>query len=315
MLLASDSNSAASTGASDDYRSRRFDLFGSLGYEVLDRTASDFEDGYDSSIGRATFGLDYRFTDWFVAGLIFTYSQHDGDFDDGGDFENSSLLPTVFASFLPSEKSFVLVSLGLNLQEYDVQREASFVVADPLDPNVILDAANGTPISTTDADVDLASLQFGYDFSAGNFTYGPRVSGYYSRTTVDSYTEDDGAGLELNVDEQTVKSVQGAVAFFGSWALSSKSGVFLPQFTVEYVREFEDEPTIVDAQFAQDLRGPQAVSFSYETNTPDSDFVNLDVGFSAVLANGILPYVNLRAMFGNDLFDSYSANAGVRFEL
>jgi len=39
------------------------------------------------------------------------------------------------------------------------------------------------------------------------------------------------------------------------------------------------------------------------------------VGFSAVLANGVSPYLSLRKMLGNDLFDSFAVNAGVRFEL
>jgi len=311
-VLAMDSGSAGEGGGSGDFRSRRFDLFFSLGYEGLDRNVTVFEDGYSSTIGGATLGFDYRFVDWFVAGLIITYSRQEADFDGGGEFENSAFLPTLFATFLPSDRSYLNVSIGRNFQDFDVQRAASFVItpqAGPPGPTV-----TGTPISSTDPEVDLASLQFGYDFFAGSFTFGPRLAGYYSRTTIDPYSETSGNGLELRIGEQSVKSMQGTVGFFGAWAIGTERGVFLPQLNVEYVWEFEDEPVIIAAQFAQDNK-TQPTTFTYQTNTPDSDFVNIDLGFSAVLANGISPYVTLRGMLGNDLFDSYAVYAGVRFEL
>lgn len=297
-------------GGHGDLLSRRWDVFASLGYESLDRTATEFEDGYDSGIGGITVGFDYRFADWVVAGLIVTYSKQDGDFEGGGDFEITSLIPTIFASFLPSDRSFVQVVLGRNSQDFDVKRNAVFVV-DAGQPVVF----SGLPASKTDGNVDLASVQFGYDFSPGRVTLGPRVAVNYSQTDVSGYVEDGMSGLELRVTDQTVDSLQGVVGIFGSVAVSSKKGVFLPQFNVEYVREFEDNPSFIDAQFAEDLRGPEALTFPYQTNAPDSDFFNVEVGFSAVLANGIQPYVTLRGMFGNDLFDSYAINAGVRFEL
>ncbi|MGD8376094.1 MAG: autotransporter outer membrane beta-barrel domain-containing protein [Acidobacteriota bacterium] len=300
-------------GGHGDLLSRRWDVFASLGYESLDRTVTDFEDGYSSGIGGITVGFDYRFADWVVAGLLLTYSNQDGDFDGGGDFDITSLIPTLYASFLPSDRSFVQVVLGRSSQSSDVQRNVQLVLqsADPSGFRI----ASGMPSSSVDGTVDLAGAQGGYDFSSGRFTYGPRAAVNYSKTDVDAYVEDGSSGLELQVTNQSVKSVQGVLGFFGSWALSSKRGVFLPQLNVEYVREFEDVPDVLNAQFVEDLRGPDATVFPYQTNTPDSDFFNVEVGFSAVLANGIQPYVTLRGMFGNDLFDSYAINAGVRFEL
>jgi outer membrane autotransporter protein len=136
----------------------------------------------------------------------------------------------------------------------------------------------------------------------------------YGQTKIDPYSETGGTGLELTIDGRTVKSLQGAVGFYGSWAISTKNGIVLPQFNVGYVHEFEDDASIVTAQFAEDLR-PTPTRFTYGTSVPDSDFFNVDVGVAAAFARGIQMFVNLRFMAGNDNFDSAAGTIGIRFEL
>ena len=155
-------------------------------------------------------------------------------------------------------------------------------------------------------------VAFGYDRSAGKYTFGPRVAANYSRTKVDAFSESGGTGLDLNIDAQTVKSLQAVAGFYGSAAFSKGSGVFVPQFGVEYVHEFEDSRDPVGATLVDDL---DPTPFGYLVNDPDTGFFNIEAGFSAVLPRGIQPYVNIRAMVGNSLFDSVAATFGVRFEL
>jgi outer membrane autotransporter protein len=137
----------------------------------------------------------------------------------------------------------------------------------------------------------------------------------YARTKIDPYTETGGTGLELRLDGRTVESFQAVVAFYGSAAISTKHGVVVPQLNLRYIHEFEDDPTIVNAQFAEDLHGPTAVTFGYRTNTPDADFFNVEAGVAVMFARGIQFFVNLRTMFGNDNFDSSAGTIGMRFEL
>ena len=100
-----------------------------------------------------------------------------------------------------------------------------------------------------------------------------------------------------------------------SAAFGVKSGVIVPQLNLEYVREFEDDASILTARFAQDGRGADATSFTYQTNVPDSAFFNVEAGVGAVLAHGIQVFLNFRTTVGNDLFTNTGGTIGLRWEL
>jgi outer membrane autotransporter protein len=136
----------------------------------------------------------------------------------------------------------------------------------------------------------------------------------YGRTKIDPYSETGITGLELRIDGRTVKSLQAVAAFYGSWAISTKHAVVLPQFNLGYVHEFENDASIVTAQFAEDVR-VTPTSFTYGTSVPDADFFNVEAGVAAVFAKGIQFFVNLRSMVGNDNFDNTGGTVGIRFEL
>ncbi len=318
----SPSLSGRSQGRSADARSegsvapsRRFDIFVSGTYESVDRNVTAFEAGYESSILGGAVGADYQFSDVVVAGLVAGYRKHEGDFGGGGDFTMTAFEPSVFVSVLPSQKTFLQFVAGYGGQNSDVNRAVHFDVDEGGTPRNF----DGTVASAADATAYTGGAQFGYDHPAGRFTFGPRIGVNYGRTTVDSYSETagtgTGAGLALRIDERTVESLQGVAGFFGSAAFSTGSGVVVPQLNVEYVHEFEDETSLVTAQFAEDLRGPGATPFAFLTNIPDSDFFNVEAGVAVVFARGIQLFVNLRTMIGNDNFDSSGGTIGLRFEL
>ena len=286
-----------------------FDIFASGSYEGLDRNVTPFEDGYDSSVLGGAFGFDYQFNDMVVAGAVLGVRRQDADFKGGGDFEMTAIEPSIYVSVLPSPKTFLQFVAGYGAQNADVNRAVHFEVVDSGA------SVDGTAASAGDANAYSSSAQFGFDQPAGRFTYGPRVGVNYARTKIDPYFETGGTGLELRIDGRTVDSLQAMAAFFGSWAISTKRGVVLPQFNVGYVHEFEDDASIVTAQFAEDLRGPGATTFIFGTSVPDSDFFNVEAGVAAVFPRGIQFFVNLRTMLGNENFDNMGGTIGIRFEL
>lgn len=301
----------SSAGASVvDASSGRFDIFASGSYESLDRNVTPFEDGYDSSVLGGAFGFDYQFNDAVVAGVVAGYRRQHADFKGGGDFKMTAIEPTVFVSVLPSPRTFLQFVAGYGGQNSDVNRHAHFEV----DSGGSITSADGTAASSADANAYSVSAQFGFDQPAGRFTYGPRVGVNYGRTKIDAYSETGGTGLELTFDGRTVKSFQAIAAFYGSWAISTKRGVVLPQFNVGYVHEFENDASIVTARFAEDVR-PTPTVFTYRTSVPDEDFYNVEAGVAAVFAKGTQFFVNLRWMGGNENFDNVGGTIGVRFEL
>lgn len=304
-------DSGGSGSGSGYAASRKYDFFFSAGYGSLDRDPTRFEDGYDSTVQIGTAGIDYIFSNKLIGGVLLSYREQDGDFLGGGSLKTTAFEPLLFVSYLPTDRTFVQLLLGYGDEKSDVNRNVSINLVQPTENDDRL--ITGAAVSDVDSSVFSASLQAGYDRSRGRFTYGPRVGINSRQTDLDAYVERGTSGLELRIADRTVDSLQATVGFYGSAAYSGKSGVFVPQFTVEYVRETEDDPSRVDAQFAQDLRGATATNFSYLTNAPDSDFINVDLGVAAVLPNGIQPYVSLRTLVGSDNFDSLVGTIGVRF--
>ncbi|TKB25221.1 autotransporter outer membrane beta-barrel domain-containing protein [Desulfopila sp. IMCC35006] len=269
-------------------------------YESLDKDRTPFEGGYDSDIQRFTLGSDYQFTDKVMAGLAFTYYNHDGDFDNfGGDFDNDSYGVTFFASILPIDQVFVQVNAGYAAKDYDRTRAVSF------------SALSGLANADYEGDEYSAGILAGYDYTVGNLSIGPRLGLDYIRTEFDSYTETGSTGLELSFADADQTSLQSRLGLASSLAFSTGFGVLLPQAGVNWVHEFENDQRSEAFSFKDDLN---SVAFLYENEGPDRDFFEFTLGVSAVLPHGWLPFVQFRAIAGHEYLDSYAGTIGLRKE-
>ncbi len=143
----------------------------------------------------------------------------------------------------------------------------------------------------------------------GAFTVGPRLGVLYREITMDSFRESGHTGLELAYDDQFIRSLTLRPGIYGSYAISTSWGVVIPQMTLEYVHEFLDDQRNVQFSFAQD---PQNRRFLFQTTPPDRDYLNLGLGVSMVLPQGIQPYLNFRDMLAYDDRSTYTVTLGVR---
>jgi outer membrane autotransporter protein len=171
----------------------------------------------------------------------------------------------------------------------------------------------GEASSNSDGDEWLINALVGYDHNISNVTIGPRVGLLYTHLSIDDYSEDGGAGLAMSYDDQTVKSLQTTVGLQGSIAINTSYGVWVPQATADWLHEFENDRRDIKVQFAGDKTANPS-RFKFNNDKPDRDFFNLGIGTVLVLPNGIQPFVNFRAMVGNDRFDNYAGTVGVRIE-
>lgn len=280
-------------------------LFISGGYESLDKDVTFFEDGYDSDIQSFTVGGDYQFTDKVMAGMAFTYSNHDGDFEGGGDFDNDSYGVTIFASILPVDQVFVQMTAGYAAKDYDRTRIALFEWANKTT------TGPGEENGSFDGDEYSVGILSGYDFSFGKMSIGPRLGLDYIKTDFDSYSETGSTGLELVFDDADATSLRSRLGLTSSIAVNTSFGVLLPQAGVNWVHEFEDDQRSESFTFV-DVNSD--VRFQYENEDPDRDFFEFALGVSAVLPHGWLPYVQFRAIAGHDYLDSYVGTLGIRKE-
>jgi outer membrane autotransporter protein len=304
---AADGEDEKDGGASSD---TVVDLGGGLGvyvtgeYESLNKERTRFEDGYDSNNSGLLLGVDYRFRKWLVAGVAVDYWDFDGDYDQGGGFDTDAYGIIGYASFLPSDRTFVDVVLGYARRDEDRTRQASFT--DEFDRDF-----EGPVRGDFNGDDYIAGVFAGYDYSIRNFTIGPRLGLNYVRNNNDSYAERGQTGLELRIDSDDWTSLQSRVGIQATAAFSTQFGVLVTQVLAAWVHEFEDDQRNINASFVQDLR-PNPTTFTFETEEPDRDYADVVIGISAVLPNGLQPFANFATLISNSQFDSYSVAIGLR---
>ncbi len=284
-----------------------FSAYGSIDGEVLNRDVTTNEDAYDSQIVGVSVGGDYLITDWAVAGMAFSYSSNNGDFDAGGDFRTNSFGVTAYGSFTPLQGFFTDVVLGYAYKNYDVTRAVSAVAV----PSGTI-AALGRASGSTDSNNFDARMNLGYDFAIDNITIGPRAGVRYGYTLIHSFSESGPTGLELNyLDDEGVTSLQTSLGAAASIAISTELGVFVPQISFEWVHEFRNDQRFASVQLVDDGSGTTFIS---PTDKPDRDFFDLGVGVVAVMPGGVQPYVSFRALLGHSFFENYAGTFGARIE-
>jgi uncharacterized protein YhjY with autotransporter beta-barrel domain len=309
----------AAFGTSTKSRWKGLGFFASGLVESLNRDITTFQDGYKSRILGFSVGMDYRVSRNVVTGFAGSFSNADGDFRSGGTFSTNSYGFLAFAQILPTEKTFIQVTAGYTRNNYQVSRLATAQVTISGDPPGPLISTLAS--SNSNGDVASAGFLAGYDHAIGRFLVGPRVGMNYGQTHIGSYAEKDRAGIGLAYDGQNIHSMQSIVGLFGSTAYSTRFGVLVHQINADYVHEFANSQRSITVQFADDLRGTPAfpgttpTKFTFQNEVPARNYAYLGTGLVAVLPNGWQPFVNFRAMVGNEQFNNYAGTFGLRIEL
>ena len=312
IATSGDGSSSGVFSTSSNSRWNGLGFFASGLVESLNRDITTFQDGYKSHIFGFTGGADYRFSRKLVAGLAFSYSNSDGDFRSGGNFSTNSYGGLLFASYLPSDRTFVQLTGGYTRNKYLVSRFSSVSVTNPFNNQVT--TTNGLASSNSNGNVFAIGFLSGYDHPVGLFTIGPRVGVTYSNTQIGDYTENGGTGIELKYDAQWIHSLQSVLGIQASTAFSTSFGVLVPQFNADYIHEFANSQRLITVQFAQDFRD-DPTKFQFKNDVPVRNYANLGTGLVMVFPNGWQSFVYFRGMVGNEQFTNYAGTFGLRIEM
>jgi outer membrane autotransporter protein len=278
--------------------------------EEREKDGTSFQDETDADNTTLTIGADYPFSEKLVGGAALSVKNEDGDFASGGGFDNDTTGVFFYGSFLPAERFFVDVVVGYSTIDLDIEREPFYERVDLFTPQTR--TFSGTA-SSEDADADevTASILLGYDYPIGRYTVGPRVGVQFKQTDFDSYSETGDSGLELRYDDHTIISRRIVLGLFASTSISTASAVLVPQITVDYINETEDDRDSITASFVEDLRD-EPKKFKFETDEWESEWLEIGIGLVAVFPNDVQAFANYSAYAENDLYDSWTVSAGVR---
>jgi len=308
-----DGSSNAGFSTSSQSRWNGLGFFATGLVETLNRDTTTFQDGYRSTIFGVTGGADYRFSKRLVAGLAASYSNTDGNFRNGGNFSTNSYGGLLFASYLPTDRTFIQVTGGYTRNKYLVTRAVSTSTPNPFAPGTFI-ARSGLASSNSNGDIFTLGLLTGYDLPIGRFTVGPRAGVTYSNTKIGDYGETGNTGIELRYNDQWINSLQSIVGFQGSAAFSTSLGILVPQFNADYIHEFANSQRLITVQFAEDFRD-NPTKFRFKNDVPVRNYFNLVTGLLMVLPNGWQAFGSFRAMVGNEQFNNYAGMFGLRIEL
>jgi outer membrane autotransporter protein len=277
-------------------------VFVTTEYEKFNQDNTKFESAYDRDTVGMSLGADYLFRNGLILGAAFTYAHDFGNYDGvGGGFDHNSYGILAYGSVQPIANLFIDAVAGYTRKDYNFDRRASIVLATT--------SVAGSTHGDTDGNEWRIGLNSGYDFLFGGFTVGPRLGFLYRESTMNNFTESGHTGLELSYGDQFIKSLTLRPGVYGSYAFSTSWGVIIPQMTLEYVHEFFDDQRNVQFSFAQD---PQNRKFLFQTTPPDRDYMNLGLGVSMVLPQGVQPFLDFRDMLAYQDRSTYTVTLGVR---
>jgi outer membrane autotransporter protein len=210
---------------------------------------------YRSQSGGVSTGASYKWNDNLATGVYVGYQGLQAEYDNGRTIDNAVRFG-VFGTYDIDDFYFNAL-VGGAYHGYTVNRNINF--------GGLNRTATGRPGA---GEFDLA-LGTGYDFQAGDFTWGPFTTMQYTYIGVQGFTETGAGALNLDVDPYNSSSLLytlGAQAAY-NWKLS-KDVIVTPTIFAGWQHEFLQDSYQINSSF--NTGGP-AAPFNYNTGTPARD--------------------------------------------
>ena len=267
---------------------------------------------YDFDINGLTAGVDYRFSDGFVAGTSLGYTKQDTELASGeGNVDADGYSLSAYATFYRDESWYTDAVLTWGRNDYGTLRRIRYTLTGPGGTSTIDQTARGR----LEGDLLSVASTVGRDYQAGTWNIGPYGRMLYSRIDFDAGREvigsGAGSGLALEIFPGTHTSLASVIGTKFSTALSRDWGILMPHLQVEWEHEYRDDPQRVGARFLAD---PSATRFSIEGEPIDSSFFRIGGGVSVLFAGGRSGFVYVERVIGKSGFTQTNLALGIRGE-
>ncbi|WP_299982099.1 autotransporter domain-containing protein [uncultured Pseudoteredinibacter sp.] len=293
------------------YSDSRLGLFmnGNISYGERDPTKNN--SGFKLDIEGITAGMDYRFTDKFIGGIAIGYSSSDLDYaNDGGILEGSSTFYSAYTSYYSDNNYYIDSSITYADSDFDVTRHIKY-----RDMSGLVDLRRG---GSTNGEQLLATLDFGWDYNNGPWTFGPNGSFSYSDTSIDGYAEQGDSGLELQYSGQDNVTGTLGLGFHGSRVFLMDWGVLIANLNGNYYREFKNQNGIIRASFVHDPFRFDNTNPTQEmlivSDIPDRNYFSLGLGLAAQFKYGLSGFIDYQSLLKADDIKSRELAFGLRYE-
>lgn len=261
-------------------------------------TSVDQIPAYRSDSGGVFAGADYSWSENFTTGLYTGYQGTYADYGSAGNMRMNSVLFGGYANF-HTDGFYADALVGGGGANAQVRRSMNFSTID----RTATSQQSGGQFNT--------SLNLGYDWQAGGFTFGPIAGAQYTFIGIAPFTETGAQSLDLAIAGQNVSSLRttlgGRVAF--TWKARSNLLV-IPEIRALWQHEFLDNSRAIGAT----LDGGKGSGFDYWTAAPARDSIFAGAGVSAQIGPQFNTSLFYNIDFGNQSTLSQMVSAGIQWK-
>jgi outer membrane autotransporter protein len=264
---------------------------------------------FEYDLGSLTAGVDYRFSDRFVAGAALGLNRDSTDYAAGrGQLDSEGSVLSAYASFWLPKDAYLDASLSYGRNRFELERSLRFTLGSL--------AIDQRASADTDATLIGGSLSLGRDWQQRSWNLGAYVRAQFSRVEYDAFEEQlisgrAGEGFGLRVESPVWNSLEGVLGGRASRAFSYDWGVLMPNLSIEYSREFRDDPTRLDTRFINDPTGGE---FRQSGAAIDTGHVNLSFGMSALFPGGRSGFLQYERRLQDGRISHWLLSIGGRWE-
>jgi uncharacterized protein YhjY with autotransporter beta-barrel domain len=304
IALASAGDTAGLGGASAARLQGYVNIVGGSG----NRDTTPIDDGYSFDQKSITGGVDYRFSNMFTGGVSLSWGDTRLSFDaNQGKMKSTSTVGTVYGLWTVSDRIQVSGLLAYGKIDYSSDRYINY--AEDAASNISRIAHGDTKGDQWEGTV---TANYAMPATDG-WAYGPSLSISARKLDLDAFAETGAAGLNLNFDSQSTNSLQVALGFDLSKAISTQTGVISPYARVQGIYETKDNRRNIIVHYVDDHTG-FFPGIRLTTDSPDRLRFQGAVGVSGQFANGWSGFADVETVVGLRNVSGYTGTLGLRKE-
>jgi uncharacterized protein YhjY with autotransporter beta-barrel domain len=279
---------------------------GNIAFGDKDQTTN--ETGFDFDSTGITVGMDYLFTDHFVAGIALGYANAEAKFfGDTGEQSSDFYSGTLFGTIM-HDKWFVAGIGGIANGDYDTIRRISGPLL----------SQDETASGTTDGNNLFGGLSAEFDFGRGPWRFGPAVAINYIEADIDGFAESGAGALDLVYGDQTATSLTMKAGLRLGYVFTTGFGVLSLDGRGDFVREFENDSQLISVNFVNDpfVNDPTQPSpgFTVLTDEPDEDYGLWGLSLSYQGPHSISGFVDYQSVTGMSGMTLSEITLGLRIQ-
>jgi len=268
------------------------------------------ETGFDGTTTQLTGGADYRINNQTFAGAALGLVRGSLDMkNNGGELTNNAGTILGYGSFNIKPNWYIDGTISSGVRYFKMTRAITFQLGN-------------NPAVNTSASSEPESIYAGFSLGTGfdkTFKNGHNLAFIanfnYNISKIDSFCEgacnNNPQAYSLKVGSQTITSKM--INLGGQWSqtISWDWGVLIPQFSVNWVKEFEDKSDSINASFTND---PSGNTMSFKSGNKDLSFVTVKLAASAIFPRGYSGFFQYETQQFVDDYQQYTVSLGARKE-